>query len=155
MGYAQVLVDFTSIPVLSQQPSENSLSSHPQNLGGHPGFGSTLAFTGTSVSSLSLRSEEIAGTAAGVDGGWFDDDSSVLDELFNMGAGVGIANFSLLGGVQPDFALANASDGGGKTFLRSEVDWMEILERNVWIDEANDGPIMSVVYTRCEYVDKQ
>jgi hypothetical protein len=57
-----------------------------------------------------------------VDGSWFDDNAAILDEFLYVRAGVGIADFSLLGGVEPDFALANASNARGEAFLRPQID---------------------------------
>jgi hypothetical protein len=58
-----------------------------------------------------------------VDGGGFDDHTAVLDELLDVCARVGVADLSLLSGIEPDFAFANAGDAGGETLLRTEVDW--------------------------------
>ena len=57
-----------------------------------------------------------------MDGGGLDDDTAVLDEFLDVRARVGVADLSLLVGVEPDFSLADASDGCGKALLRPEVD---------------------------------
>lgn len=52
-----------------------------------------------------------------MDSGRLDDNSTVLDEFLNVCAGVGVANLSLLGRVEPDFALANTRNAGCKALL--------------------------------------
>jgi len=99
------------------------LPSHPEDLGGHTSLSRTLPFTGASVSTLALGGVEIASTSTGVDGGGFNDHTAILDELFDVRTRVGIADLSLLSRIEPDFAFADASDGGGETFLRAEIDW--------------------------------
>jgi len=73
------------------------------------------------MSALSLCSSEIPRPSTGVDGGGLDDNATVFDQLLDVCARVGIANLRLFSGVQPDFALAYASDGGSKSFLRAEI----------------------------------
>lgn len=55
-----MLVDFAGLSVLSEQPSQHSLSPHPLNLGGHTGLSSTLSFTGAGVTTLSLCGKKVA-----------------------------------------------------------------------------------------------
>ena len=57
-----------------------------------------------------------------MDDGRLDDDTTILDELLDVSAGVGIPDLSLLSGVKPDFALADTSDRGGEPLLRTKVD---------------------------------
>lgn len=116
-----MLVDLSRLPVLPQQPAENTLSPHPLNLAGHPGLSSTLPLAGTGVTALALGGEEIAGTCAGVDGGGLDDNAAILDELLYVRAGVGVPDLGLLTGVEPNFALAAARNRGGEALLGSEV----------------------------------
>ena len=65
------------------------------------------------MSPLAFCGKEITSTSARVDGGGLDDDPAILDKFLNVCAGVGVPNFCLLDGVEPDFTLADASDGGG------------------------------------------
>lgn len=74
------------------------------------------------MSPLSLRSQQLLCPRARVHGCRLDDDAPVLDEFLNMRARVGVSDFSLLGGIKPDLALADASDGGGESFLGAQVD---------------------------------
>ena len=119
---SQVLINLARLPVLPQQPTENPLPPHPLDLGGHTGIGGTLPLTGASVATLALGGEEVAGAGARVDGGGLDDNAAVLDELLYVGAGVGVADLSLLVRIEPDFSLADASDGCGEALLGPEVD---------------------------------
>jgi len=74
------------------------------------------------VTTLSFGGEEIACAGARVDGGGFDDDTTILDKFLDMGSGVGISDLGLFSGVEPDFSLADTCDAGGKAFLRPEID---------------------------------
>jgi hypothetical protein len=62
--YAQVLVNLSRLPVLPQQSAQHSLSPHPLYFCGHASFGGTLPLTGTSVTTLALCSEEVAGACS-------------------------------------------------------------------------------------------
>lgn len=103
-------VDLASFPVLAEQAAENTLSSHPDDLAGHTSLSRTLPLTRASVTSLALCSEGVPRAGARVDDGRLRDDVTILEELLNVLAGVGIADLSLLSGVEPDFALADAGD---------------------------------------------
>ena len=52
-----------------------------------------------------------------MDDGGLDNDSSILDELLDMGTRVCVADFCLFVGVEPDLALADIGDGGGEPLL--------------------------------------
>lgn len=116
-----MFIDLARLPVLPQQPTQDPLSPHPHDLAGHPGLSSTLSLTGTGVTTLALRGEEVARAGARVDGGGLDDDAAVLDEFLDVRAGVGVADLGLLAGVEPDFALAHACDRSGEALLGAEV----------------------------------
>ena len=120
--YAQVLVDLSAFAVFPQQTAENPLPPHPLNFGRHPSLRSTLPLTHTCMPPLPLGSEEIASTSPGMNDGGLDNDSSILDELLDVGTRVCVANFWLFIGVEPDLALADVGDGGGEPLLRTEVD---------------------------------
>ena len=117
-----MLVDFARLSVLAKQPPENTLPPHPLHLRRHARLRRTLPFTRTGVTPLALRREELLGASPRVNGRGLDDDATILDELLNVSAGVGVPNLSLLGGVKPDFALADACDGCGEPLLRAKVD---------------------------------
>ena len=77
------------------------------------------------MSSLAFGREQRPSPCARVDGLWFDDNPSVLDQLADICARVGVADFVLLRRVEPDLALANARDGGGEALLRAEIDHLD------------------------------
>ena len=121
--YSQMLIDLTRLPVLPQQPTQHPLSPHPKHLGGHTRLSGTLPLTRAGVATLALRGVEIARAGAGVDAGGLADDELILEELLDVCARVGVADLRLLSGVEPDLALADASDGRGEALLGAEVDY--------------------------------
>jgi hypothetical protein len=125
MSCAQVLVDLAGFPVLAEETAEDTLATHPLDLGGHTSLRGTLTLTGAGVTALALSREEGDGAGAGVNGGGLDDDTTILNEFLNVNARVGIADLSLLGRVKPDFTLADAGDGRCKALLRTQVDHRE------------------------------
>ena len=116
-------VDLAGLPVLPEQAAEDALAAHPEDLYGHAGVCGTLALTVAGVAALALGGEELEGALAGVDGRLLDDDAVVFDELLDVRARVGVADLRLLSGVEPDLALADASDGRGEALLGAEVDY--------------------------------
>ena len=58
-----------------------------------------------------------------VHSGGLDDDMTILDEFLDMSMRVGVANFSLFGGVEPDFAFANANSEAPTSVCRSAQWW--------------------------------
>ena len=50
-------IDFLGLSILSKQSSEDSLSSDPENLGGHSAFPCTSSLTSTGVVSFTLGLE--------------------------------------------------------------------------------------------------
>lgn len=116
-----MLVDLACLSVFPQQPPEHTLSPHPEHLGRHPGLVRTLSLTDTGMPALALSGEEQEGAGAGVDDGLLCEDVAILEELLDVLAGVGVADLGLLVGVEPDFALADASDGGGEPLLGAKV----------------------------------
>ena len=131
-----MLVDLSSLPVLSQQSSQDSLTPHPLDLGWHSSLRCTLPLTGTSVSTSSLGSQELTSSSSRVSYDGLLDDLTILDELSDVGPGVGIGNVVLLGGVTPNLPLSNAQYRGGETLLASQVDhcaagWSMAMMRKV------------------------
>lgn len=68
-----MLVDLAILPVLPQQPPQDSHPSEPHHLGWHTRLGGTLAFTVTGVSAETFGGKSVASTGAGVDHRGFDD----------------------------------------------------------------------------------
>ena len=78
-----VLGDLLSLSVLFEKSSENSLSSHPENLGWHSCVSGTLSLTNTSVSSLSLGFVHSLATRARVHmDGSLDDETIAFSLVF-------------------------------------------------------------------------
>jgi len=76
-------VDLLGFSVLSQESSQDSLSSDPEDLGGHSAFDSTSTFTSTSVVTfaLGLKMESCTGTR--MDYLFALHDQAVLDKFAN------------------------------------------------------------------------
>ena len=117
-----MLVNLARFPVLPEQTTQDPLSPHPLNLGGHPSLGGTLPLTRASVTTLALSGKQITSPCTGVNGGGLDDNRAILDELLDMSTGVGVADLRLVVGVEPDFAFTDAGDGCGEPLLRAKVD---------------------------------
>ena len=113
-----MLVNLSSFPILSQQSSQNPLTPHPKNLARHPRLRGTLPLSGPSMPPFSLCGQQQSRARTGVNNRGFNNDPTILDEFLNVCSGVGIANFSLLGGIEPDFALADVGDAGSEPLLR-------------------------------------
>ena len=79
------------------------------------------------MSSLAFSSEKVAGTCTRVNDGGFDDHSSILDEFLYVCAGVGVPDFGLLCGVEPDLTLADACDSGCEPLLRTKIDCTKFI----------------------------
>ena len=69
------------------------------------------------MSPLSLGSEQVPRPGAGVHSGRFDDNTTILDQLLDVSARIGVADFSLFGGIEPDFSFADACDASGEALL--------------------------------------
>ena len=76
-------IDLLGFSVLPQQSSEDSLSAHPKDLGGHSAFASTSALSGTSVIALALGFKVKSCSGARVHFLFALHDEAVLDELSN------------------------------------------------------------------------
>jgi len=76
--------DLLSITVLLKETTENTLSSHPQNLSWHTGVSGTLPATGASMTSLSLGLSPRLRSGARVNGNLTFHDETVLVHLSNV-----------------------------------------------------------------------
>lgn len=128
-SYSQVLVDLAGLTVLSQQSSQHTLSPHPLHFGGHSCLLGTLPLTGTSVTAGTLGGVQVTSAGSGLADDGLPDDLSVLDQLADVGTGVGVADVILLSGVAPDLPLADTEDGGGQSLLTSKVDHVSVVQR--------------------------
>lgn len=123
-----MLVDLSRFPVFPEQTTQDPLSPHPLHFGRHPSLGGTFPLTRTGVTTLALSGKQITSPRAGVDDGGLDDDRTILDQFLDMGTGVGVADLSLVAGVEPDFAFTDAGDGCGEPLLRAKVDHCRLSE---------------------------
>lgn len=123
-----MLVNLASLTVLSEQASEDTLSPHPLNLGGHTSLFGTLSLTGAGVSASTLGGVKVTSASPRVANDGLLDDLSIFNELSNVGARVGVANVVLLGRVAPDLSLANTENRSGQTLLTTEVDHFSCCE---------------------------
>lgn len=118
----EVLVDLAAGAVLDQKTAEDSETSHPEDLAGHTGIGSTLSLTVATVSALSSGEVQLTSAGSRVLGDGLSDDEAIGDELSDGLAGVGVGDLGLLVGVEPDLALAAADDRRGQALLSSQID---------------------------------
>ena len=106
----EVLVDLAGGTVLDEETAEDTETAHPEDLLGHTSIGGTLALTEASVATVTAGEVELTSTGSRVHGDGLLDDQAILDELADGLAGVGVGDFALLAGVEPDLALAAADD---------------------------------------------
>lgn len=118
----QVLVDLAACAVLDQQPAENTLTAHPEDLLRHTGIGGTLALSEATVATDSSGEVQLTGTGTRVHGDGLSDDEAIGDELADGLAGVGVGDLADLVGVEPNLALTAVEDIGRKALLGSQVD---------------------------------
>jgi len=77
----EVLVDLAVLPVLDEEPSQDTETTHPENLRRHTSIGSTLTLTETSVTASALGGLESTGPRARVHDDWLLDNQPIGDEL--------------------------------------------------------------------------
>jgi len=80
-GVVEMPVDLASLTVLSQQPTQDTLTSHPKDLGGHTGLSGTLSLTRASVTSLGLGGMHGTCACTRVNGDGPLEDESILVEF--------------------------------------------------------------------------
>lgn len=118
----EVLIDLSGGTVLDEETTEDTKTTHPDDLRGHTSVGSTLSLTETTVATLAAGEVELASTRSRVHGDGLLDDQAILDELADGLAGVGVGDLADLVGVEPDLVLAAADDRSGQALLGSQVD---------------------------------
>lgn len=79
-------------------------------------------------------SGQLSGAGTGVHGDGLADDETILDELADGLAGVGVGDFADLVGVEPDLALSAADNGRREALLRAEVDPKNIERQYMSMD---------------------
>ena len=112
-----VVVDLSLLAILAEESSQNSLSSDPQDLGGHTSLSGSSTLAGAGVSTLPLGQEVQSNSGSRVDSDGLLDDESILDKLANSLSGVSNSNLAGLVRVEPDTALSALGDRSGKASL--------------------------------------
>lgn len=108
----EVLVDLLSLAVLAKETTQDTLSSHPEDLERHTSVAGTLSLTKASVATLGLGSHEALMSSLGVDSIRSLDNEAILDQLADVLSAVGQANVGGLVRVQPHLVLTNLQHGG-------------------------------------------
>merc|ERR1719394_1435046 len=116
----QVAINLLGLPISLKQPPENTHPHDPHSLLGGSGILGTLALSETSVPSLPACFVVLANAGPGVDSNRLLDDKTILDELADVLARVGVGNLVDLVGVQPLLVLAALHDAGGKALLQPQ-----------------------------------
>ena len=117
----EVVGDLARVSVLSEQATEDALTTHPLDGRSETSLRGTVTLTGTAVSAESLGGLHLPHAGPAVDDGWLLDDEAILDELADVLARVGVGNLRLLVRVEPDLSLADLEDGRCQSLLRLEV----------------------------------
>ena len=81
----QVLVDLTSFSVLGKKTTEDTHTTHPDDLAAHTGIGSTLSLTMAHMATVTLGSSTLENTETRLRDLGLADDETVLDELTDVG----------------------------------------------------------------------
>jgi len=121
-GVVDVLVNFLRVSEFLQHTTKDSLTTHPQNLEGKTGVGSTSTLTDTCVSSLSLGLVSQADASTGVHNGGLLDNKTIPFQTRDVTARIGQGNFVGLVRIQPNFAPSTFQDGCRKAFLKTKID---------------------------------
>lgn len=120
-GVVQVRVDLTGGSVLDQQLSQDTQSSHPDNLGGHTRISGTLSLTEPGVTATTLGLSQGSGVRSGVNSNWLLDDGTVSDQSSDGSTRVSLGQLNGLVRVKPNLSLTGADDGSGESLLGAEV----------------------------------
>jgi hypothetical protein len=80
----QVLIDLASFSVLGEKTTEDTHTTHPDNLAGHTSIGSTLSLTVTHVATVTLGSGTFENTETRLRDLGLTDNKTILDELTDV-----------------------------------------------------------------------
>lgn len=83
-GVVQVLVNLLGLPVFAEEPSEDTHTTHPDDLLWHTGVGGTLPLSGTAVTTLPLGQKTSTGAGPGVHDLRLLNDQTILDQLADV-----------------------------------------------------------------------
>jgi len=102
--------DLLGLSVLAEESSENSRSSHPEDLGRHTGVSGSLPSSGTGVTSLTDGGVPGLNSESRVDSGLSLFNDVVLNKLADVLAGVSESDLIALSGVNVDAFLSAFHD---------------------------------------------
>ena len=98
----QVSVNLLGLSVLPQQSSQDSLSSHPEDLGGHPTLSTTSTLSDTRMVSFTLGGKVESSSGPRMNLLLPLHDETVLDKFPDEDTGVGLTNLLDFIGIHPD-----------------------------------------------------
>lgn len=127
----QMLVNLAGSSVLGKKSSNNSQSSHPDNLSGHSGISSTLSLTVTSMSTGSSGLVKSSSSSSRVASSGLVDNQTIGDQLSDGLSRVTRGDLSGLSRITPDLSLTASKDAGSQSLLKSEVRhccWLMVLK---------------------------
>lgn len=107
----KMLVDLAAGTILDQETAEDAKTAHPEDLRRHTGVGSTLSLSVATMTAFPSGKVQLASPRPRVHRDRLSDNEAIGNELSNCLARVGVGDFILLIGIQPNFALAAANDG--------------------------------------------
>jgi len=113
----KILGDLLGITILSEEATEDTLASHPQDLLGHTGILGTLSLTVAGVTALALSLVEGLNSGARVHVDLSLHDETILEQLTDVLSGVGESDLSDFIGVDPNSLLTALEHVSGKSLL--------------------------------------
>uniref|UniRef100_A0A1W7R4X6 Secreted protein n=1 Tax=Aedes albopictus TaxID=7160 RepID=A0A1W7R4X6_AEDAL len=113
-------VNLLGLSVLLEQTTQDAHAVHPQQLLGHTGIGRTFPLAVAAVTSLTAGQRVLADAETGVHHDGLLDDQTILDQLADALAGVGVSNLVDFVRIQPDLLLATSHNRGCEPLLKLE-----------------------------------
>jgi len=115
-----ILGDLLGLSVLLEKSSEDSLSSHPEDLRRHSCVSGTLSLTETVVSSLSLGLLHSLASRSRVHMDLSLHDKTIVKEFLDVLSGVGESDFVCFIWVDPNSSLSTLQHSSSQSFLESQ-----------------------------------
>lgn len=85
-----MLINLSTLSVLSEQTSQDTLSSHPHDGSGHTRISGTMSLTGTSVTTLSLCGSHFTDTETRVNSLGLSNNQTILEQLSDVGTYINV-----------------------------------------------------------------
>merc|ERR1712071_232021 len=102
----QMAIDFLCFTIAFQQSPQHSHASNPHKLLGHTSIRSTLSLTKATVTALTASFCVFTNASTWVDGLGFLDDQTILNQLSDVLAGIGVGNLVDFVRVKPNLPFA-------------------------------------------------